>query len=141
MAKKELSDEERAKIREKQNKNLIEFKPGQSGNPKGRPKGVENSNKRLLRLLSLKMEGINPITKEKEEFTVLEMMDAKMIQKALGGDQKAYKEILDRYEGQATARSSHTIEGEGIPVVAWLGENKNELPEGEEDGEEKEETD
>ena len=43
------------------------FKKGQSGNPNGRPRGTENSKKRLWRLLQLTQQVKNPVTKEMEE--------------------------------------------------------------------------
>ena len=62
----------------------------------GRPRGTQNSKKRLWRLLELSQSIKNPVTKELEEFTLLEQMDMALINKALKGDVHAYKDILDR---------------------------------------------
>lgn len=95
------------------------FKAGQSGNPNGRPKGVENSKTRLLRLLSLVQKKKNPVTGEMEEFTVLEQMDMQMIAKALKGDQKAYKEIMDRLEGTANQKIEQDTKLSGGIEIKW----------------------
>ena len=81
------------------NQEIGQFKKGVSGNPAGKPKGVEHSKTRLLRLLELVQVKTNPITGEKEEFTVAEQLDMMVLQKAFKGDLRAYQEILDRLEG------------------------------------------
>ena len=81
--------------------NLKPFKKGQSGNPKGRPKGVLNSATRLKRILELTNKKKNKGTGEMEDFTVSEQMDMALISKALVGDVTAYREIMDRLEGKA----------------------------------------
>jgi hypothetical protein len=81
--------------------NLTPFKKGEVANPNGRPKGVPNSKTRLLRLLEIVQVQTNPITGEKEEFSVAERLDLMVLQKAFKGDLRAYQEILDRLEGRA----------------------------------------
>jgi hypothetical protein len=93
--------------------NLKHFEKGQSGNPNGRPKGVQNSKTRLLRLLELVQKKRNPITGEDEEFTVLELMDMQMIAKALKGDQRAYEAVVDRLEGRPKQTTDITADIKG----------------------------
>lgn len=83
---------------------------GETMNPNGRPKGVQNSKTRLLRLLQLVQKKKNPVTGEDEEFSVMEQLDMAIISKALKGDIKAYQEILDRLEGKATQEIKNTGE-------------------------------
>lgn len=90
-----------------------EFKKGQSGNPNGRPKGVENSKTRLLRLFSLLQTKVNPVTGQKEEFTILEQMDMAIVAKALKGDIRAYNELMDRFEG----KPDQTVKNEGVSAI------------------------
>jgi hypothetical protein len=93
--------------------NLVHFEKGQSGNPNGRPKGVQNSKTRLLRLLELVQKRRNPITGEDEDFTVLELMDMQMISKALKGDQRAYEAVVDRLEGKPKQTTDITADIKG----------------------------
>ena len=96
--------------------NLVPFEKGKPGGP-GRPKGVQNSKTRLLRLLELVQKKRNPITGEEEDFTVLELMDMQMIAKALKGDQRAYQEVIDRLEGKA--KQSTELEVTGGINITW----------------------
>ena len=97
--------------------NLIPAQKGEVRNPNGRPKGVPNSKTRLLRLLELVQIKTNPITGQKEEFTVAEQLDLMVLQKAFKGDLKAYQEILDRLEGRA--KQSTEIEVSGGMTINW----------------------
>jgi len=95
------------------NQEIGQFKKGQSGNPAGKPKGVQHSKTRLLRLLELVQKKRNPITGDEEDFTVLELMDMQMIAKALKGDQKAYETVIDRLEGKPKQTTDITADIKG----------------------------
>ena len=97
--------------------NLTPFPKGVSGNPAGKPKGVEHSKTRLLRLLQLVTKVRNPVTGEDEEFTIAEQLDMKIIAKAMKSDIRAYQEILDRLEGRA--KQTNEIELSGGLNVVW----------------------
>jgi hypothetical protein len=97
--------------------NLKPFPKGVSGNPAGKPKGVEHSKTRLLRLLQLVTKVRNPVTGEDEEFTIAEQLDMKIIAKAMKSDLRAYQEILDRLEGRA--KQTNEIELSGGLQINW----------------------
>ena len=82
-----------------------QFKKGQSGNENGRPPGAQTSAVRLRRLLEIVQKAKNPVTKETEDFTTLELMDAQQIAKALKGDSVAYNILLDRFEGKVPQKN------------------------------------
>jgi hypothetical protein len=82
------------------NQNLKPFPKGVSGNPKGAPKGVQQSKKRFLRFLEVLQNMKNPITGEMEDISLIERMDLAQFHKALKGDTRAYQEIMDRLEGK-----------------------------------------
>ena len=84
------------------------FEQGQSGNPNGRPPGAQTSAVRLRRLLEIVQKAKNPVTKETEDFTTLELMDAQQIAKALKGDSVAYNILLDRFEGKVPNKNEHS---------------------------------
>jgi hypothetical protein len=68
-----------------------------------------------LRLLELVQTKTNPITGEKEEFSVAEQLDLVVLQKAFKGDLNAYKELMDRLEGRAKQTSEIELSG-GLQV-------------------------
>lgn len=97
--------------------NLTPFKPGQSGNPAGKPPGIPNAKTRYKRILELITEKTNPVTGETEKFTQLELMDMAIFNKALKGDLASYKEIMDRLEGRSAQSVDVTSGGEKLPTV------------------------
>lgn len=101
--------------------NLIPYKKGQSGNPKGMKKGYVHSSTRLRRLLNITENLKNPVTGELEGFTVLEQLDMQQILKARKGDLPAYKEIMDRLEGKAAQSVDLTTLGRQLPTPIYGG--------------------
>lgn len=97
--------------------NLIPAKKGEVRNPNGKPKGVQNSKTRLLRLLELVTKVRNPVTGEEEEFSIAEQLDMQIIAKARKGDLKAYEIILDRLEGKP--KQSTEVEVSGGMNITW----------------------
>lgn len=97
--------------------NLIPAKKGEVRNPNGKPKGVQNSKTRLLRLLELVTKVRNPVTGEEEEFSIAEQLDMQIIAKARKGDLKAYEIILDRLEGKP--KQSTELEVSGGINITW----------------------
>ena len=81
--------------RDKQNANLIEFKPGQSGNPAGRPKN-----------------SVTTLLKNMDELTNQQIADL-IVKKVLKGEYSFVREYLDRTDGKVT--DTHRIEGD-IPI-------------------------
>jgi hypothetical protein len=70
-----------------------QYKPGQTGNPKGRPKGAKNTKTIVDELLSKKLE-IKMDGKTKK-ISAREAALLAVLQKALKGDSRAFKQILD----------------------------------------------
>ena len=99
------------------------WQPGKSGNPAGMKPGTQHSSTRLRRLLEAVQKAKNPVTKQEEEFTTLELMDAALIARALKGDVLAYREIIDRFEGRVP--SKREISGE-VEIV----KTQYKLPDG-----------
>lgn len=95
--------------------NLIPFKLGEDDrrNTTGKNKGIEHSKTRLKRMLSIVVKGRLPTEDgtegELQELTILELMDAAIIKKAIKGDLAAYNEIMNRFEGRAREEVRQTI--------------------------------
>ena len=87
------------------------FKPGQSGNPKGRPPGVKN----FSTIFEEALKKIAKATKTKEAQVEIDLV-IKAIAKARGGDYKFYKDIFDRVYGLPKQKMEIGGEG-GLPFT------------------------
>lgn len=94
--------------------NLKPFKPGQSGNPKGKPKGAKNVSTILREMLQnlapdlvvdkdfIKQFCKTLKGKARKQITNADAQAARILYEALvNGEQWAIKELLDRTEGKA----------------------------------------
>ena len=72
-----------------------EFKKGQSGNPKGRPKGSKNRSTIAKYWLEVNQKLKNPITGDNETMSQEDLMTLALIKKAREGDVSAYKALMD----------------------------------------------
>lgn len=92
--------------------NIVEhqFKPGESGNPSGRPKGITSITTTLKKLMNAKYykKVKNPITKEDTRNKGADILAFELFKKASKGDLKALEIILDRMDGKV---KDHTVLG------------------------------
>jgi hypothetical protein len=96
------------------------WKPGQSGNPKGRPKGASVVEP-LLRKLSLDPNEYGEGLSARE-------LAAKLYEKALEGDMKALSIVLDRVDGPVQQHLEHSG---GLTQVILRGGEAQAAGEGE----------
>jgi hypothetical protein len=68
------------------------FKPGKSGNPKGRPKGSKNATSLAKAELSRKV--VVTINGRKRSMTVAEIASRRLGDKAMAGDAKAFSFLI-----------------------------------------------
>jgi hypothetical protein len=107
--------------------NLIPFKKGQSGNPKGKEKGTRNRATIFRELMEIETITFNPLTGKKEKMQVQDQMALKQIEKSLEGDTPAFKECFDSLHGKLNDKVEHTgKDGEPLRVIF---QNMNESPE------------
>lgn len=98
----------------------FKFKKGESGNPKGRPKGT-------LRDIKIVLQDL--LSQEKNGTQLIDGLMSVVVNKALKGDLKAVDMLLSYTFGKATQRTEITgAEGEPIEVKHDLSKlNINEL--------------
>lgn len=82
-----------------QNEELNQFKPGESGNPSGRPRGTKNLSTILREMLQEEIEV--DVNGKKEKKTLSDVLVRKLLKKANDGDVRAIQEVFDRTEGKA----------------------------------------
>ena len=88
--------------------NLIPYEKGQSGNPKGRPKGSKNRSTVAKRWLQVEQDLKNPLTSEIETMSQEELMTLALIKKAREGDTQAYQKLLDSAYGAPVQQVEQT---------------------------------
>ncbi len=94
--------------------NLKPFKPGESGNPAGKPIGAKNRStiaRKILEMRSIlpkdRMEALKVKFPEiADSMTVEEIMTIVMAEGAISGDDKAYKAVMDSAYGAPKQDSS-----------------------------------
>lgn len=91
------------------NDNLTPFKKGQSGNPKGRPKGSKNRSTIIKKWLEVEEKAINPITGEEELLSQEDIISLQAIGKARKGDISAYRAVKDCAYGAPVQQIDQTI--------------------------------
>ena len=96
--------------------NLKPFKPGQCGNPNGRPKGRRSLSTILREMLSEEIEiDVNGKKTKKE---LQDVIVNNLIQNAVKGDLRAIEQIFNRTEGTpiATVRTQEIDKDEVVVI-------------------------
>ena len=105
--------------------NLIRYKKGQSGNPKGRPKGSKNRSSVAKKWLSVEQNQKNPLTNKDEDMSQEDLITLALIKKARKGDVQAYQKLLDSAYGAPVQQIEQTnIEQPLFPDVKENDGNK-----------------
>ena len=110
--------------------NLKSYKPGQSGNPNGRPKGSKNRSTIAKYWLEVNQKLKNPITGDNETMSQEDLMTLALIKKAREGDVSAYKALMDSGYGapvQQIEQQQTNIDLSGLTteeIINLLGEDE-----------------
>lgn len=84
---------------------LIPYKPGQSGNPKGKAKGTRSFKTIFRKILDSKM--VCPeITGHNKKISVMDIIAMKTAKDAMAGNHAARETILERTEGKVAQQST-----------------------------------
>lgn len=108
--------------RKKTNKNLKSYKKGQSGNPKGKPKGSKNCKTILKGIMDIELETRDPFTKKTRKMRNQEAMMINLFSMAMQKthtlkDLKATEAIMDRLDGKPIQQTNiGGIDGNPIEV-------------------------
>lgn len=95
------------------------FKPGESGNPNGRPKGSRNRSSIVKQWLEVEQKIKNPITGKDELLEQQDIITLSLLKKARDGDVNAFKELMDSAYGKLSQTLTHEGNAEQ-PVIFEL---------------------
>jgi len=96
--------------------NLKPFKKGQSGNPKGKPKGTVSITTHLKRLMNKKIS-VPELTGSDDKLTVKELIALRLIKDAIDGKHHAQNIILERLEGKVTQKVEQNTTVVDMPSI------------------------
>ena len=100
-------------------KNLKPFKPGQSGNPAGRPKGGKNLSRILQEIVdgnAATIFGKDKIPSSMHDKTVGELLMLKLVALGIKDDRMAIGDVIDRLEGKPLQTQKTQVEYTEVEV-------------------------
>ena len=97
------------------------FKKGESGNPKGYPKGIPNRATTAKWALNILENSKNDITEVVEKLTQEQLMSIRMAIEAKNGNVNAYKALMDSAYGSPVQQIEQTNIELNLPE--WLDTN------------------
>lgn len=109
-------------VSEKSKKNLVRFKKGKSGNPKGKKKGTKDFKTILKEIMAVELETTDPFTKKKCKISNRKSMMINLFSLAMKKtntlkDLRAIEAIMDRMEGKPVQQTNiGGIDGNPIEV-------------------------
>ena len=74
------------------------FKPGQSGNPAGKPKGTLSFKTRIKKWLEVEIESVNPETGKREKMALIDSIILAQMNKAKKGNDRSFELIKNHIE-------------------------------------------
>ena len=92
------------------------FKPGQSGNPAGRPRGAKGRRKAVRDVLLEKRETRIANSTQPKQITTLEFLFMVLREKAFKGDRRAIKKLQD-FDAEYNRNAEPPPEGVGFLIV------------------------
>jgi hypothetical protein len=84
------------------------WEKGESGNPKGRPKGAKGRATIAKFWLSVEQKAKNPLSGSEEQMSQEDLITLAMIKKAREGDVSAYKALMDSGYGAPVQQVEQT---------------------------------
>ena len=97
--------------------NLKSWKPGQSGNPKGRTKGALNRSTIVKKWLEINQKAYNEITGLDEILSNEDLITLAQIKNARKGDTAAYKELMNSAYGAPKQEIDNTVREQPILII------------------------